>query len=91
MLLEKTKDKGEQIMGMYVLYAACFFAITLLIQFLLRKVNCKRNNANVNIWTGYQVVICLCILGLVTGRLHFLASVIGFVVADEIGKKSGWH
>ena len=85
------KDIGGTKMVMYMIYGICFFIITLLIQFIINKINNQRNGNKIKIWMGYHVVICLCVLGLVTNNLHYLASVIGFVIADEIGKKQGWQ
>lgn len=78
-------------MVMYMTYGICFFIITLLIRFIINKINDQRNGNKIKIWMGYQVVICLCVLGLVTKDLHYLAAVIGFVIADEFGKKQGWQ
>ena len=85
------KDIGGTKMVMYMIYGICFFIITLLIQFIINKINNQRNGNKIKIRMGYHVVNCLCVLGLVTNNLHYLASVIGFVIADEIGKKQGWQ
>ena len=40
-------------------------------------------------WKGSTVVITLCVLGLIFHETHYFASVIGFLIADEVGKKNG--
>ena len=74
----------------YLLYGVVFFLITLLIQYFMygRGKNRKRT---FDFWKGSNVVIILCVLGLTFHEIHYLASVIGFVIADEMGKKNGWH
>lgn len=78
-------------MWQYILYAVTFFFVTLLIQSVVHKLLLSNGKKNKSLWTGYQIVVCLCVLGLATGKLYCFASIIGFVVADEIGKKNGWH
>ena len=73
----------------YVLYAVGFFLFTIIIQYLLYKLN--KNKRKVKIWTGRNPIIVMCTLGLIQTNISYLAAVIGFVVADEIGKTVGWN
>ena len=70
-----------------ILYAVGFLLITLILQYLLSK----RKNKVMAIWQGTNTVIVICILGMVTKNINYLAAVLGFVIADEIGKSAGWH
>lgn len=71
-----------------ILYAVGFFLITLVLQYLLSK---RKNMSIVAIWQGTSTVIVICILGIVTKNINYLAAVLGFAIADEIGKSVGWH
>ena len=74
-----------------ILYGVGFFLITLGIQVLLHKVRKNGNKGDFAIWTGMVTTITICVLGIIMKNISFLAAVMGFVVADEIGKKMGWH
>ena len=71
-----------------ILYAVGFFLTTLVLQYLLSK---RKNMSVVVIWQGTSTVIVICILGIVTKNINYLAAVLGFAIADEIGKSVGWH
>lgn len=71
-----------------ILYAVGFLLITLILQYLLSK---RKNKGVMAIWQGTNTVIVICILGIVTRNINYLAAVLGFVIADEIGKSAGWH
>lgn len=73
----------------YVLYAVGFFLCTILIQYLLHKLN--KNKRKVKIWSGKNPIIVICTLGIIQTNISYLAAVIGFVVADEIGRVIGWN
>ena len=77
-------------MSEMVLYGIGYFLITLLIQFLLSKRKNKKN-AQTAIWTGSSAIITICVLGIIDKNIHYLAAILGFVIADEIGKSAGWH
>lgn len=70
----------------YILYGVGFFVFTLVIQYMMYKVKGKAF-----FWTGYSVIIILCIGGLYCKDLNYFASIIGFLLADEIGEKMRWH
>lgn len=72
-----------------ILYGVGFFLMTILIQYLLYKFNI--NKGNVKIWTGSNAVLVICMLGLFQMNICYLAAVIGFIAADEIGKIAGWN
>ena len=71
-----------------IMYATGFFLITLILQFLLSK---RKNKSTFTIWQGTNTLIVICILGIVTKNINYLPAVLGFVIADEIGKSVGWH
>lgn len=73
----------------YVLYAVGFFLFTIIIQYLLHKLN--KNKRKVKIWTGTNPIIVMCTMGLIQSNISYLAAVIGFVIADEIGRTIGWN
>ena len=77
-------------MSEMVLYGIGFFLITLLIQFLLSERNCRKNKQT-TFWTGSSAIITICVLGIIDRNIHYLAAILGFVIADEIGKSAGWH
>jgi hypothetical protein len=74
-----------------VIYGVGFFAFTIVIQVLLYQTRKNNNKGNVHIWVGSNAVVVICVLGLITKNINYLAAVLGFVVADEIGKAVGWH
>lgn len=69
-----------------ILHFIGFFIITILIQSSLAKINCR-----VSIWQGSNAVIAICALGIVFQNIHYFAAIIGFSIANEIGKNAGWH
>lgn len=71
-----------------ILYAVGFFLVTLLIQYLLSK---RKNRSKLTIWQGTSSIVAICILGIVFQNINYLAAILGFVIADEIGKEVGWH
>lgn len=73
----------------YIVYAIGFFLITITIQYLLHKFN--KNSGNNKFWTGTNTVVVICTLGLIQNKISYLAAVIGFILADEIGKTQKWH
>lgn len=88
-MVKNTVDIGGMHEMDYVLYAVGFFGVTILIQYLLHKLN--KNKRKVKIWTGANPIIVMCTLGLIQTNISYLAAVIGFVLADEIGKTIGWN
>ena len=74
-----------------ILYGVGFFIMTIGIQALLHKVRKNGNKGEFAIWTGMVTTITICTLGIIMKNISFLAAVIGFVIADEIGKKMKWH
>lgn len=63
----------------------------MILQFLLHKFRKNQNSGNSSIWTGTGVVLILCVMGLMKSEINYFAAIIGFVLADEIGKAVGWH
>lgn len=74
----------------YWLYGIGYFILTLMIQYVLFKFRKNHNRGASSIWTGNTIVIILCVLGLLTQELNKFAAVIGYVLADWIGKEMGW-
>lgn len=74
-----------------ILYGVGFFLVTIGIQAFLHKVRKNGNMGQSGLFTGLITVISICVLGLIMYKIAMLAAVIGFVIADEIGKKMGWH
>ena len=74
-----------------ILYGVGFFLVTIGIQAFLHKVRKNGNNGSTGIWTGMVTTITICILGIYMRNISFLAAIMGFVIADEIGKKMRWH
>ena len=74
-----------------IIYGVAFFLATIGIQALLHKVRKNKNKGRYAIWTGPVTIITICMLGIIVGKICFLAAAMGFVVADEIGKMMGWH
>jgi asparagine N-glycosylation enzyme membrane subunit Stt3 len=72
-------------------YGVGFFICTMIIQALLAKIRKKGNKGNSAIWVGSSAIIIICIVGLATKNVNYLAAVLGFVMADEIGQAAGWH
>lgn len=68
-----------------VLYVLCFFTITLLLQYIFSK------EKKVVFWQGMNTVIVICIWGIITHNIACFAAILGFIIADEIGKAVGWH
>ncbi len=73
-----------------VLYAIGFFLITMLIQYLLSKRSHNKTH-NIEFWTGSSAIIAICVLGIISNNIHYLAAILGFVIADDIGRAAGWH
>lgn len=75
----------------YVIFAIGFFVITLIIQGIEYKLIDPKSIWNNFRFTGKEAIICIAVIGLVQKDLTYLASIIGFVTADEAGKSLGWH
>ena len=75
----------------YILYGIGFFVCTLIIQYIAHKIRNNQNKGKYSFYTGVEVIIGLAIIGLIQGKIVFLAAIIGFVIADEFGKSLGWH
>lgn len=73
-----------------ILYVSGFLLVTLLLQYSLFKLRGNHNQSN-PIWAGPNTVIVICVMGLVLRKVVFLAAVIGYVIADDIGKRQHWH
>ena len=74
----------------YFLYGLGFFILTLIIQYVLYKVR-KNQNKQYPVWAGTSVVIIIAMTGIITKNPVYLGSVIGYVMADQIGIELGWH
>ena len=77
-------------MSKYFIYGIGFFIATLLIHAIVHGIS-KGKNKKWMIYTGPSAITCLCVIGIMKNEIAFLAAIIGFVIADEIGKAMGWH
>lgn len=73
----------------YWIYGIVFFLITLLIQYLLR--NYRKNGGKLNIWIGTDCIIVICMFGIFQKDPLYFAAAIGFLLANRIGEKYGYH
>lgn len=74
-----------------VLYVIGFLVITLLIQYMLHKFRKNKNHGKNAIFVGNSAAIGICTIGILEHDINFLGAVIGFLLADEIGKQMGWQ
>lgn len=74
-----------------ILYAIGFFLITVLFQYLFHRFRKNGNRGQGGIWVGRNAAIVICIMGIVSKNINYLGAVLGFLMADEIGKKMGWQ
>lgn len=77
-------------MFVMICYAIGFFIFTIVLQYVTYKMK-KGYNQLGFLWSGISVVIALCVLGFTTQKITYFAAIIGFMAADVIGKKLGWH
>ena len=61
------------------------------LQWLLHKIGKNHNTGNSAIWIGNEVIIVVCLLGLITKNVNYFAALLGFVVGNEVGKQAGWQ
>ena len=73
------------------IYGIGFFICTLLIQYLLFRFRKNHNHGSNCIWVGNSVIMVLCVVGIVNHNITYLAAILGFICADEVGKVAGWH
>lgn len=69
-----------------ILYGIAFFVATIIIQYILHKMGKIKS-----FWAGSTAIVSMCVLGIYFHSVNYLAAIIGFIIADEIGKKLGWH
>ncbi|WP_029319304.1 hypothetical protein [Butyrivibrio sp. AE3004] len=74
----------------YWIYGIGFFIATLVIQYFAFRVR-KGKKDNWAIMTGETAVIAICLIGILEHNEIHYASIIGFVLADLIGKAAGLH
>lgn len=74
-----------------ILFVVSFFVFTILLQWILYKLRRNHNRGNSAIWVGYGAIIVICLMGLIEHNLDYFAAIIGFIIADEIGKMKRWH
>ena len=73
------------------IYGIGFFLCTLLIQYMLFKVRKNHNHGLNSIWVGSRAILVLCVVGIMNHKIGYLAAILGFICADEVGKAAGWH
>lgn len=69
-----------------LLYGIAMLIITLAIQFFL-----FRKGKSTSFWSGKDLVLILCVLGLISNDSSYLAGILGYVLGDYIGEFAGWH
>lgn len=74
-----------------ILYAVGFFVISLLFQYVLHKLRKNRNRGKNAIWVGRSAALIICFIGIFEHDINYLGAVVGFLMADEIGKQMGWQ
>ena len=60
-------------------------------QYLLHRFRKNGNRGHGAIWAGRSAAIVICVMGIVSKNINYLGAVLGFLMADEIGKKMGWQ
>ena len=74
-----------------VLYGIGSFICTLFLQRVLHECRKNHNQGNNAIWVGNGAIIVICVMGLIMHNVNYYAAILGFVIADEVGKQMGWH
>lgn len=72
------------------MYGIGFFIATLLIQYLFYKVKYNTPQGANGIMVGTNAIVTICVLGMISHNVYFFSAVIGFVMADKLGRKMGW-
>ena len=39
---------------------------------------------------GTNAIVAICVLGVISHNVYFFSAVIGFAMADKLGRKMGW-
>lgn len=86
----KYRDEVEDMLEL-VIYGIGLFLCTLLIQYLLYKIRKNHNHGTNSIWVGNRAIIVLCVVEIMNHNVGYLAAILGFICADEVGKATGWH
>ena len=73
------------------IYGIGFFLCTLLIQYMLFKVRKNHNHGPNGVWVGSRAILVLCVVGIMNHKVGYLAAILGFICADEMGKAAGLH
>lgn len=73
------------------IYGIGFFLCTLMIQYLLFKVRKNHNHGSTGVWIGSRAILVLCVVGIIDHNVGYLAAIVGFICADEVGKGMRWH
>ena len=74
-----------------ICYAIGFFVFTLLFQYLLYRFRKNGNRGKNAVWVGQKAAIVICVIGIITIDLNYLGALLGFLMADNIGKHMGWQ
>ena len=67
-----------------IIYGIGFFVLTLLLQYVLSKFRKNGNQGDSAIWVGNNVIIVICIFGIMQHNIDYFAAIIGFIIADKI-------
>lgn len=74
-----------------IVYVIGFFLFSISLQWLLHKVRKSHNQGNPALWVGNEVIIAVCLLGLITKNVNYFSALLGFAVGNEVGKKISWQ
>lgn len=68
-----------------VLFGLGMLLVTLLIHYVLFRMK-KRTD----FWMGTSVVFVMCVLGLLSNDVGYLAGILGYIIGSDISKLAGW-
>lgn len=74
-----------------IVYVIGFFIFSIFLQWLLKKVRRNHNQGGSALWVGNEVIIAVCLLGLITKNVNYFSALLGFAVGNEVGKRISWQ
>ena len=73
-----------------LMYGIGFFIVTISIQYFFYKVRHNTPQGKCGVMVGKSTIVAICAVGEISHNVYFFSAVIGFIVADELGKAMGW-
>ena len=58
---------------------------------LLYRFRKNGNRGQGAIWVGRSAAIVICMIGIILKDINYLGDVLGFLLANELGKRMGWQ